>query len=342
MSREERIRRFAAAVQEDIVSCPNEQSFEGGEVVCWISGCPTSVGDLLMNHEVPEELQEDVVGRLRCPSCGNDLEAWQDVGTKYSFEQDHDYIVEGALAKHGKQLFDFYGFLHKHPMLGATHPFGRRILTELKKAPRVSLHKPNWFRARVDLSHGFGPAPHDKVNDQRYNSSGQSRWYFADNAETAVAEVAKDGKAWTQAFDLGTMRGLLDLRSWRADDERVLDEEGNYHPPHDLLLVSIVYGDLLMQRHYSDDAERAWKPEYLVPRFIAEAAGAAGFNGIICQSVRFPGENLVIFDATWCPKAVGEPILVSLDENSLRTREGYIWNHGEGFSVADIPVIGAA
>jgi hypothetical protein len=329
MTRDKRICKFASVIQQEIVSCPNEQSSEDGEVVIWIDGCSTDLSDLLMNHEVPEELQKEVVSRLRCPRCESPLDAWQEVGTKYAFERQHEAAVKQALRKHGEQVFEFWGFLQRFPMLGATHPFGKRILREVRKSPRISLDKPHWFRARENKEHGFGPAPAEKVADQRYNRSGQSRWYFSDNAEAAVAEAARAGTAWVQHFEVGHLDGLLDLRAWRADDDRVLDEEGNYRPPHGLLVVSLVYGDLLTQRHYGDDKGRQWKPEYLVTSFVAEAANAFGFAGILCASVRYPAENLVVFDPNWCPKELGDPVEVKLDENAMRLRDSFFWNQGE-------------
>ncbi|MDB6065395.1 MAG: hypothetical protein JWR26_1603 [Pedosphaera sp.] len=342
MKREDKIRKLAAAIQREIVSCPNEQSRHDGDSF-WISGSCTDLQDLLSNHEVPEELEEKVVARLRCPSCGTSFEIHSEVGTKYDFEVEHENIVDQAMRKHGKQLFDFYGFLHKKPLLGAQHPFGKKILREIKKAPRVASHKTGWFRARVNKEHGFGPAPAELVADQRYNSSGQSRWYFADNAETSVAETAKLGTAWVQKFDVGQLERLLDLRSWRADDDRAIDAEGEYHPPHDLLVVSLVFGDLLTQRHYLDEITgqpeseaRQWKPEYLVSRFVAEATNAAGFEGILCGSVRYPGENLVVFDSNWSPKPIGDPVSVTLDEDAMRLRKNYFLNQGEGLAIPDV------
>lgn len=297
------------------------------------------LSDLLMEFEVPEELQDEVVARLRCPSCDSPLHASQEVGTKHAFEQQHEATVAQALRKHGEQLFEFYGFLHKFPMLGASHPFGKRILREVRQSPRISLDNPHWFRARVDKLHGFGPAPAEQVSDQRYNSSGQPRWYFANNAKAAVAEVAPDGIAWVQQFDVGNLKELLDLRSWRADDDNVLDEEGDYHPPHGLLMVSLIYGDLLTQRHYRDDEDRRWKPEYLVSRFVGEAASASDFTGILCGNVRYPGENLVVFDPNWSPKELGEPVSVKLDENDMRLRENFFWNQGEAIRISELPII---
>lgn len=324
MNREARIKKFAAAIQEDIVSCPNEQTYDEGDCI-WIFGARSDVPDLLINHDVPEEIQDDVVALLRCPECGTSLEAWQDVGVKFSFESDHEATVAKGMQKYGRKLFDFWGFLHKSPMLGSTHSFGKLILRELRRAPRVTVHTARWFRAREDKEHGFGPAPAERVSDQRYNTSGQARWYFADSAETAVAEVAAKGTAWVQEFDIGELNGLLDLRVWKADDDRALNADGDYVPPHGPLVVSLIYGDLLTQLHYGDEDDRRWKPEYLVTRFVAEAAIAAGFTGILCNSVRFPGQNLIVFDPKWIPTTVGEPVLVALDESALATRENYFF-----------------
>lgn len=336
MTRDERIGKFACTIQLEIVGCPNEQSWVDGEIG---SGCCTALGDLLRDHAVPGELQKEVVSRLRCPHCDSTLKTWQEVGTKYPFERQHEATVEQALRKHGEQLFAFDSFLRKFPMLGATRPVGKKILRELRKSPRISLDRRHWFRARVEKEHGFGPAPPEKVRDQRYNSSGQPRWYFANNAEAAVAEVTQGNTAWVQHFDVGPLDGLLDLRSWQADDERALDEEGHYRPPHGLLVVSLVYGDLLTQRHYGDDEGRKWRPEYLLARFVAEAAGASGFAGILCGSVRYPGENLVVFDPNWCPKPLGEPVSVTLDENAKCLRESLVCYRGDVVTIPDVPTI---
>jgi|ERR1043165_1003683 hypothetical protein len=344
MTRDDRIREFAAAIQGQIVSCPNEQSWEDGECF-WISGCSTDLADLLMDQNVPAALADEVVGRLRCPRCDSPFERWQEVGTQYPWEQQHETMVERALEKYGERLFQFNQFLHRFPFLGTTHPFGKKILQEIGKAARTPLHKFEWFRARESKEHDFGPTPAELVGDQRYNSSGQPRWYFSDNPEAAVAEVTKGDTAWVQRFDVGNLEGLLDLRSWRADDDRVLDEEGNYRSPHGLLIVSVVYGDLLTRRHYtggheSDSQKRKWKPEYLVTRFVADTASRAGFRGILCGSVRYPGENLVVFDPSWCPKPVGEALLVKLDADAMRLRENFFWNQGEPIIVPDNAIIG--
>jgi hypothetical protein len=335
MTRAEKIRKLAAAIQDEIVSCPNEQSFDEG--IIWISGSPTSLADLLMDHNVPEDMEEEIVNKLRCPECEGPLELWQDVGTKHGFEHDHDWTLEAALDRYGEKLFEFYGFLHKFPMLGATHRFGRIILRELKRAPRVPLHKPRWFRARRTKEYGFGPTPQEFVGDQRYNTSGHPCWYFSDTAEAAVAETThslKEPKAWVQEFQIDNFTGLLDLRSWKAEDDRAFNSDGNYQSPHESLIVALIYSDLLTQwneQNTPDDKpkERQWKREYLLTRFVSQAALAAGFNGILCSSVRHHAENLIVFDAGWNPAPVGDPFELELDQSAIELRDSFFWNHGE-------------
>ncbi len=56
------------------------------------------------------------------------------------------------------------------------------------------------------------------------------------------------------------------------------------------------------------DPDSPWKPEYFVPRFVADAARAAGFRGILYCSTRLAGYNAVLFE--WTAREVrpeGEP-----------------------------------
>jgi len=319
LTRVARIERYVQAVQADIVSCANEQPFDEGEPV-WIDGYHTDVADLLISHDVPGELQEEVASKLTCPGCNSQLEIWQDVGTRFDFEVAHDSTIEKALRKYGKQLFSFDRFLQQSPLLGATHPFGKRILKEIQKARRTAIPKQDWFRAKADKAQGFGLAPREFVPDQRYNSSGQACWYLSNSANTAIAEL-RARSAWVQRFEIGPLDAILDLRSWRADEDRAFDDEGNYTPPHDLLVISLIYCELLSQtlddcQHPTatgTSAKRQWKPEYLLTRFVADAASVAGFSGILYASVRSFGDNLVVFDQACRPQTLGHPEFIEVE-----------------------------
>lgn len=250
------------------------------------------------------------------------------MGTKFSFEKEHEAWIDEARRKHEPELLEFRAYLMDNPMLGAQHPTGRRIIRVLQKSQRVPLANPFWFRARENKEHGIGMAPRERVADQRYNSSGQARWYFADGAEAAVAEACTKTtgrNAWVAKFNLGPLDSLLDLRPWTAEDDRALDEEGNYRSPHNPLLVALIAEQFFLRdRAVSEttdspngDRQRPWKPEYLIPRFVADSARNAGFRGILYRSVRHWGTNLVlvVFDAEWTPSQMEEPYLLEIPDS---------------------------
>ena len=64
--------------------------------------------------------------------------------------------------------------------------------------------------------------------------------------------------------------------------------------------------------HLDLPREGKWKPEYLIPRFIADCARRWGFKGIVWQSTRGSGECIVLFD-TQKPVFIGQPFTVSWD-----------------------------
>ena len=142
-----RIEHLAAEVQQRIVSCPNEQTFDDGDTI-WIFGCPTSLRDLLGNANVPEDLEDEVTASLACPKCNSPLETWQDVGTKYAFELNHEGILASAAGKYYEPLIQFREFLNAYPSLGAMHPVGKRILREVERFPKSVFSRRSCFRAR--------------------------------------------------------------------------------------------------------------------------------------------------------------------------------------------------
>lgn len=55
------------------------------------------------------------------------------------------------------------------------------------------------------------------------------------------------------------------------------------------------------------DRKKAWKPGYLVPRFVMDAAKLAGFQRIRYRSARaFDGQNLVLFRRDWPAECIGD------------------------------------
>lgn len=247
----------------------------------------------------------------------------------------HDWKVDRALKRHGRPIFDFWRFLHDFPMLGSGHPVGRKILRELRQSPPVDLGKSHWFRANVERRFLTSRPPPEFVGDQRYNNCGQSYYYLANDPRCAVAEstYCKETKmAWVQRFQVERLENVLDLRPWNDEDENVDENDERYS----LFVMALIFCDLLTQlpEHYFDqeDKNRAkikWKPAYLMPRFVADAARHCGFSGVLYSSVRYGGQNLVVFNSDWNPKADGDSYELSLTEEDLMIEGKFVFNQGE-------------
>lgn len=109
--------------------------------------------------------------------------------------------------------------------------------------------------------------------------------YLSDDPETALCEINKWGdeiKCAMQKYRATEQLKVLDLR--RDDRKLNLDT--------DLLLIAVIYNGYL-----EDIPEQgmSWKPEYFVPRFLADCARLEGFEGIWFSSVWDFGENLAVF-----------------------------------------------
>jgi len=172
----------------------------------------------------------------------------------------------------------------------------------------------------------------DEIPEGRFNHFGQACWYLSNEAEAAAAEVtsSEERLAWVQGWKVEHARNVLDLRAWYADDDRAFDQEGR-PLAFPLLAIALIFGD-----HLSETSERkcALRPEYLVPRFVADAARHAGYSGILFKSVRSLGENLILFDGQAALIPVGEPKLTQLDEPTVGIRDGLFMH--QGFPVFDV------
>lgn len=319
---------YAERIQEEIVHCLYCQPYEGGECV-WVRGRRTSLWDLFWANRVPEKLWEEVARRLRCPSCGHsEMDPAEDVGTKFDYEYAHEERIRRAERRYGDRLAEFSVFLREYPYLGATHPVGRAILKQIKAFPCWAIKDEIWIRARrvlggtrlatADL---LPPDPQKvAVREGRYNHPGHAYWYLASTDYAAAAEVVGPGEriAWVQRFRIPERDNLLDVRAWTPDDGRAYTEAGD---PKDvpLLAVGLIFSEVLGE---SPARDAPWKPEYLAPRFIADAAKNQGYRGIIFKSPRHFDDNLVVFDRSLPFEPVGEPEIYTLPEHFEKLAEG--------------------
>lgn len=296
---------------KEIVGCYNCQPWEGGPV--WLGPhCP--LVDLLMECEIEEEHWQEVLDDLSCPSCGTDLtEEWDEVQTKSEYDKKVEAILEQAQAPELiERLWTFNAFLAQYPYLGMADPrgVGANIMEKIKEWPDEKLEPKIWFRARkinqesrvYKTKEMSAPNPNEVyVREGRYNHTGQSFLYLASDPDTAFHEIRQGNEnlCALQKFSATEAIVVLDLR---------YDYFSGINPHTDLLAIALIYNGYLTK---APSAESSWKPEYLVPRFVADCARAQGYDGIwFSSAVQFGGENLVVFPqkiAVFVPEGECEP-----------------------------------
>lgn len=321
------------SVTAEITNCITCQLYEGGEAI-WIMGNRTDVDDLLDSCGVPERLKDEVLANIQCPGCGAPIERPCDVGTKYEFEREYDYKLERATHRYDIKLYEFSEYLQSFPYLGASHRLGKEIIRTIKTFPKSVIENQTWLRARriVDgttksVDDLRPPNPDNiAVPEGRFNHYGQAYWYLASTKDAAVAEIVrpKERMAWVQMWKIERLDSVLDLRPWSADDVRVFDKNGD--PKNiPLLAIGVIFGEQITSL---PNRNEGWRPEYMVPRFLADAAKQAGFSAVLFKSPRHYDENLVCFNRDAGFEPIKTPRLHDLPKYLDQHREGIFYYQG--------------
>lgn len=294
MSDEFNVEEARDCILDEIVGCYNCQPWEGGPV--WL-GPRCYLEDLLVDCDVPEEHWEEVLAGLMCPNCGTDLNSASD---EVEVKSQYDKQVEATLKQaHAPELVEalwvFHKFLESYPYLGLDDPqgMGRRIRTEIQHWRSETLRPATWFRARrlnaesrvFNSNEMRSPDPTKVfIPEGRYNHTGQSFLYLSSYPETAFAEIKlkNENLCAMQKFRATDNIKALDLRH----DLREID------PDKDFLAVAIIYNGLVERK---PEASTSWKPEYFIPRFIADCARLEKYEGVLFSSATLYGHNLVVF-----------------------------------------------
>lgn len=304
--------QWAERVQPQIAYCITCQPYEGGDEV-WVFGIRSCLNDLMDHVGVPEADRDGVAELLHCPHCGRDaFERWDDYGEKPEEEIEADRRWAEWHHKFEGRVEEFAAHLEQFPYLGLNHPIGRKITATIRAFPKANLEASSWCRARrPDGARVFSvadlrpPSPRDARAEGRFNHFGQSVFYLAESEQAALRETldpeAGEGFAWVQQFDLPALSDILDLRtSFFAAGS----------PDLPVLALGLINSHL---PRLVPEQDSAWKPEYFVPRFVADCARSQGFRGIIFNSRKHYEANLVLF--SWDDLAItptGEPRLVLL------------------------------
>jgi len=219
---------------------------------------------------------ERYIGQLECPRCGGALQG--DISA-YNLPFDVPADFE-------RTVREVHELSRRTPFLLLENHFCQEVLKAIRElavsTPPVA-YPITLFRARSE-EHGpiaeeiatFDFPPAGFVKEGRYNHAGQPALYLGSDSETCHAEL-RFCKARVVEFLLNRDLKTLDL----------LDSFGS-HADHADLLNCLVYSALVSARQDDD----GWhKPHYVVSRFVADCAKAAGFDAVKYPSTRRTSTN---------------------------------------------------
>lgn len=295
-----RIERYRKKLQSEVDYCVTCQPYDSGDYI-WILGDQIELTDLLQNLDIPEEVWDEVVEGIVCQNCGGSVELADTVGTKTKEEQELEELYGRLKKVLSPKLDEFQSHLEQWPYLGLKHPIGKKILKQITDFPFVTIRDAVWYRARtprggssMDVTELQPPDPtRVAIPEGRYNHFGQRVFYLAESSEAAALETLEGqaGIAWTLGFRIKHIELILDLEP----------EAGFPNTGLGLLAFGLTYGG-----HLDRDVQRdqGWKPEYFIPRFIADCARMSGLKGIKFKGTRTWQSNLVLF--SWNDSSVEE------------------------------------
>jgi hypothetical protein len=290
------IEELISELQAEIQYCITCQPYDDGDAV-WVLGVQADLEELFDEYKIPEDMRDEIANKLHCPNCGRQLERFDDYGAKTPYEEQVDQKRDEWFKKYEDDLVDFVQFIEKYPYLGAKHKLGKKVIDLLPQFPKIDIENDNWFRARK-ISDGrkffhedmAAPNPEQvQIGEGRFNHYGQSHFYLAKTDIGAAKELlarAEEKLVWMQNITIHKAISILDVRV------------GFNEPDPDAPLIAtglIFFSDAL---NLSVERNRFWKPEYFVPRFVADAAKLSGFQGILYTSNYHYSDNLVIFDTS--------------------------------------------
>ncbi|TKI45573.1 RES family NAD+ phosphorylase [Bacillus mycoides] len=244
----------------------------------------TTVFELVSGYGLPEKIEGLVYEKIKC-RCGNELEYDQPFVTEEELENWYDSninVVIGTFGIPSEDAEEFIQFLLKNPMMGIEHTVGKYILARIKeqKIPNLVDINPGeiYFRGRKRnplekiesyIEDELWSPPHGISNQGRFNPSGISALYLADNQEIILEEL---NVCENEVADIGEFVILESIRVWDICDLDI-----------DLLSIpSLNTGSSLSY-------------EYVFPNFIAQCLTLVGINGIKYSSTKGPGENVCLF-----------------------------------------------
>lgn len=246
------------------------------------------------SKHVREEFEEPDFLRLwefvACPRCGEPMGS-----NIFPFE------FPFSEAAFFEEVFRELGELaHNTPFLLLTSSVARDIFEEVKNTcSKLSAGTPykRLYRGRSIASptfDDFNAPPASEVREGRYNHAGKPVLYLASDERTCWEECHRPrNRFFVLEFSVQSPLVLLNFVDF--------DELSN-------LLSALIYSSLMSSPTSSDGWNR---PEYVLTRFVADCARAAGIDGIIYPSCRdSSGDNIVLLEPSKWRSAL-EPVRIT-------------------------------
>jgi len=309
---------FISDINAEIISCFQCQPYDNEEKdIVWVKGDRYELSDILNDNGIPEEYWNDILPYIECPNCGRVFEDLSDevgIMSEYEleFQRKYDKIVEIGKNK----IQSFYNFLSKYPYLAVDHEVGQEMVKEIKLMPLETIKNTIYYRARKPengriFKHNdmLSPPLDIPIPEGRFNHYGQSHLYLGDTEELCAKETTNEDKEllWMQKYNIKILQKVLDVSEFINEDN--IDK------------IPIFFAGIFQSGiiNVQKSSGKSWTPEYFISRFIADIARCNGINGIIYQSSKTIGRNLVIFDLSKCEYEFdGEPYTFIFDRKLFK------------------------
>ena len=295
----EELKNYINEVNEQIISCFQCQPYDSEEKeIVWIEGDRFELADIFSDNDIPEQHWDEIIPYIKCPQCGNVFDYIGDeVGImgeyEHFFQQKYDEIVKISKEK----IQSFYEFLSKYPYLGIEHEAGQEIKEEIKTMRLQEINDTVYYRARKPhngkiFKHEdmLNPPQTVEIPEGRFNHYGQSHLYLGETEEICTKEVTSEEQEllWLQKYKIVKLERILDVTEYIA--------------PYNIEEIPLFFAGLFHSGliNVQKSNKISWTPEYFIPRFVADIARLNGINGILYQSMKTIGNNLVIFNMQNC------------------------------------------
>lgn len=181
-------KKYLNKIKNCLVSCFCDQPYDKeDDEYYFVDGQQYEFNELLYELDIPEKWHEKIYETIRCPVCGNDLDAFTDVCVDFSLaeKEKYNFILNSISEKSKPKIEEFYNFLCKYPYLGAFHKIGKELIRGIEILETITIKNQECYRARIPSDSSiftqkdmYPPPQTATIPEGRFNHYGQSHFYL--------------------------------------------------------------------------------------------------------------------------------------------------------------------